>query len=332
MTVVTAEAHANIALVKYWGKHSVGDNIPATPSLSITLDALTTRTRIEAGSSFQQDTIVLNGEQIHVPKVNACVARLRALSEEPFSFVKITSKNNFPTAAGLASSASGYAALVTALNELGSLKLSTRQLSIYARIASGSAARSIYGGFTCLNTSSEANTSESWQATQILNEQDWPLQVVIAICTEKEKSTPSSIGMQLSRDTSPYYGSWVQSTKKDFDLCRQAVLEKDFERVATISEHSCLKMHGLMLSTSPGLVYWNAATIECIHALRALRKSGVAVFFTIDAGPQVKAVCLPGAVESVNRVLSAVSGVRRTLVTGLGSAARVVDSGPEHST
>ena len=330
MSSVTAEAHANIALVKYWGKHSVKDNIPATPSLSITLDALTTRTRIEVDASLKGDTITLNGEQLDAPKVNDCVARFRALSENPFPFVKITSQNNFPTAAGLASSASGYAALVTALNELGSLNLSAKQLSIQARIASGSAARSIHGGFSYLNTDTN-NTSESWYATQLLGEQDWPMQVVIAICTEQKKSTSSSKGMQLSRDTSPYYGSWVESTKEDFKLCMQAVLNRDFEGLASISEHSCLKMHGLMLSTSPGLVYWNAATIECIHVLRALRDSGIAVFFTIDAGPQVKAVCLPEAVESVNQALSVVGGVHRTLVTDLGRSARIVDSNSDQA-
>jgi len=334
MTIVTAEAHANIALVKYWGKHSVKYNIPATPSLSITLDALTTRTRIETDVSQSQDTILLNGKLLNAPKVNLCVAHLRKLSKNTFPFVKITSENNFPTAAGLASSASGYAALVTALNALGSLNLSTRQLSVFARMASGSAARSVFGGFTCLRSSHPESDnqndqeSEYWYASQILDAQEWPMQAVIAICTEQTKSTSSSSGMQLSRNTSPYYESWVSSTKQDFDHCLQAVRDRDFERVATISEHSCLKMHGLMLSTNPGLVYWNAATIECIHALRALRNSGVAVFFTIDAGPQVKAICLPEAVESVNKVLSAVHGVHRTLISNLGSAAHIVNSDP----
>ncbi len=324
--VVTAEAHANIALVKYWGKQSSEHNIPATPSLSLTLQALTSRTRITLDPSSQGDIFSLNGNPTIDPRVNACLERMRAVSNKPIPFVNITSENNFPTAAGLASSASGFAALVTALNELGASNLSAKKLSIHARMASGSAARSIYGGFVSLAGSLTDSKQETWHATQILNEHAWPMQVVVAICTEREKAISSSEGMQLTRNTSPYYDSWVASTRTDFDDCLQAVRDRDFERVATISEHSCLKMHGLMLSTQPGLIYWNPATIACIHAIRSMRASGVPVFFTIDAGPQLKAICLPEAADAVDKLLSGIKGVQRTLRTGLGPAARIVDS------
>ncbi|MBV1907116.1 MAG: diphosphomevalonate decarboxylase [Pseudomonadales bacterium] len=328
----TAQAHANIALVKYWGKQESDYNIPATPSLSITLDTLVSRTTVTTDNSLATDTFVLNNQKQSNPKVLSCLKRMRALTRTHLPPMSIVSENNFPTGAGLASSASGFAALVTAIDAAANLKLSREQLSVQARIASGSAARSIFGGFVCLNPSSNVSNSapeqasDAWYARQLLSEQSWPMQVVVAICAEEEKDIPSSEGMQLTRRTSPYFNSWVDTTEEDFQECINAVLNKDFEHLALISENSCLKMHGLMLSTKPALVYWNAATMACIQALRALRKTGVPTFFTIDAGPQVKAICLPSAASQVQNAIAEIPGVKRTFIAGLGSGACIVDS------
>ena len=176
----------------------------------------------------------------------------------------------------------------------------------------------MFGGFACLR-----EVAGEWSAEGILNKTDWPLRVVIGITTEAGKAVGSSDGMERSRLTSPFFDAWSRTTVDDFAAGVDAVEARDFERLAAIAESSCLKMHGLMLSSDPGLVYWNAGTVAGIHAVRELRSSGTDVFFTIDAGPQIKAVCLPGAAEQVAGTLATVPGIERTITCGLGDAACV---------
>jgi diphosphomevalonate decarboxylase len=310
---VTAQAHPNIALIKYWGKAPGPGNIPATPSLSITLDGLTTTTQVATASA---DAFHLGGHSVEDAKVMACLASLRRRYAIPP--VEIHSDNNFPTAAGLASSASGFAALITAIDALCGLDLTAPERSALAREASGSAGRSVFGGIVALE-------GPEWQGRQLLGPDEWPMEVVIAITETTSKTVSSSVGMRLSAETSPYYPAWVESTRADYAAALAIVEQRDFEGLAELAEHSCLKMHGLMLATRPGLLYWNAATVACLHAVRTLRSAGTPVFFTVDAGPQVKAVCLPGAAASVRQVLEAIPGVHRVVTTGLGRGAWVGD-------
>ncbi|MFU8816623.1 MAG: diphosphomevalonate decarboxylase [Pseudomonadales bacterium] len=311
---VTAHAHPNIALIKYWGKAPGPGNVPATPSLSITLDTLTTTTEVTAATA---DAFHLDDRQIEDAKVAACLANLRrSYSIPPLS---IRSSNNFPTAAGLASSASGFAALVTAIDALCELGLPAGVRSALARQASGSAARSVFGGFVALD-------APDWQGRPLLNASQWPLKVVIAITDTASKAVSSSVGMQRSAETSPYYPAWVETTPADFAAAVAILERRDFTALAEIAEHSCLKMHGLMLATQPGLLYWNATTLACLHSVRALRAAGESVFFTVDAGPQVKAVCLPASEAAVRQALERVTGVSQVLSVGLGQGAWVAGS------
>lgn len=313
---VTAIAHPNIALIKYWGKQSGPGNVPATPSLSITLDHLASTTTVDA-SADGEDRIVLNGEDARDAKIDACLAMLREdFKVEPLT---IESENNFPTAAGLASSASGFAALITAIDAHCGLALSDDDRSVYARKASGSAARSIYGGFAGL-------CAPDWIARPLVAADEWPLKVVIAITDEKRKSVSSSLGMKTSEQTSPFYGPWVSSTAEDYTAALSALDNRDFEQLIDLSESSCLKMHGVMQSSLPAMIYWRPATLACIHAVRDMRAQGLPVFFTIDAGPQVKAVCLPEAVDAVAERLAAIPGVLTTHTVGLGGGARILDT------
>jgi len=309
----TACAHPNIALVKYWGKSERPGNYPAAPSLSITLDALLTTTRVETCEGA--DRVFFDGAAVDDAKVLGCLAELRA--EFGIPYLEVHTSNDFPTAAGLASSASGFAALITAINAHCGLELSPKAQSDRARQASGSAARSVFGGFVALD-------GPDWVAHQVLEPDAWPLTTVIAITTSKRKPVPSSKGMRISQATSPYYPAWVTSTSKDFEHALEIVQARDFEALAALAEHSCLKMHGLMLSSQPGLLYWNPATVACLHAIRDLRERDVPVFFTIDAGPQVKAICLPAAENDVLAALQGIAGVERLLSSGLGAGARVV--------
>ena len=313
MNEATALAHPNIALVKYWGKRAGKTNIPATPSLSITLDTLVTRTSVRES---EQDQVEINGTVVSDKKIQDFLIQLRAAYSLPP--LSIESFSNFPTSAGLASSASGFAGLLTAIDAAFRLEMSTSERSIWARRGSGSAARSIFGGFTSLE-----EENGDWCARNVLPMGAWPLKVVIAITSETAKNVGSTEGMERSKQTSPYYGAWTESTKSDHAAGLLAVSQQDFSRLASVAESSCLKMHALMLSSQPPLFYWNGATVETIAAVRELQGAGISVFFTIDAGPQVKALCQEDATDIVVDRLASVPGVLRTLVCGLGPGAYV---------
>jgi diphosphomevalonate decarboxylase len=234
----------------------------------------------------------------------------------------VHSRNDFPTGAGLASSASGFAALVTAAAAALELSMPVQELAAIARLGSGSAPRSLLGGVVLLTNEGDATRCEQLSAPA-----DWPLHVVVAVTTSEKKEISSREGMAISARTSPFYPSWVESHAADLAAGRDSIRARDFTRLAELAEHNCLKMHAVMQSSRPPLVYWNPATVACLHAIRALRTAGVPVFFTIDAGPQVKAVCLPDARAQVTRELSAIPGVQRILQSPLGEGARLTSAG-----
>ncbi len=310
--MTTATAHPNIALVKYWGKQTVPGNIPATPNVSITLDNLATTTTV---TDAEQDQVILNGEIVADAKIEAFLDLLRRSFQLPP--LRIETSNNFPTGAGLASSASGFAALITALNAHARLGMDTATLSTWARQGSASAARSVYAGFVSLGP-------PAWQAEPIADQRHWPLTTIVAVTSETAKTVNSTSGMESSRQTSPYYDSWVAGSQADYDAALDAIERCDFELLSHIAELSCLKMHGVMLTTTPTLAYWNPATVACMDTVRRLRSTGVAVFFTIDAGPQLKAICLPEHAQRVSEALRGVPGVMRTIECGLGNGAQVL--------
>jgi len=314
----TIRARSNIALVKYWGKRDVALNTPAVGSISITLDGLWTDTTVSFDESLSEDRLVLDGQERsgELARVSACLDLIRERAGVA-ARAAVTSRNNFPTAAGLASSASGFAALVGAATRALELDLSDRELSILARRGSGSAARSIFGGFVDMHTGLAADGNDSF-AEPLLAAADWPLNVVVAITATGRKAVSSGSGMTRSAQSSPYYAEWVGTHEADMAAAREAILNRDFSEIARVAELSCLKMHAAAMTTEPPLLYWKGATLDCVHRIRELRDAGVPVFFTIDAGPQVKAVCLPEALPEVEARLRALSGVADLLVTGLG--------------
>lgn len=318
-----ARARANIALVKYWGKADEALKIPAVGSISITLERLWSETEVRFDPALTGDELVLDGasrpEQL--ARVSACLDVLRERAGVDLR-AAVASRNNFPTGAGLASSASGFAALAAAAARALDLELSARELSIVARRGSGSAARSIFGGFVEMHAGTRADGSDSY-AEPLLEASAWPLDVVVAITARGEKEVGSGPGMARSAEASPYYPAWIATHAADLAAARGAIERRDFEALADVAEHSCLKMHAAAMAARPPLLYWNAVTLDCMHAVRRLRRDGVAVFFTIDAGPQLKAVCAPGARARVQAALRDVPGVLELLATGLGPAVEV---------
>jgi len=319
----SARARANFALVKYWGKADSTLNVPAVGSISITLDALWSDTDVEFDPRLAADELLLDGQRRaeQLAKVSACLDLLRERAGVAWR-ARVVSANNFPTGAGLASSASGFAALVTAAAAALDLKLAPRELSVLARRGSGSAARSLFGGFVEMHAGRAPDGLDSF-AEPLLERDAWPLEVAIAVTATGEKEVGSRSGMERSAESSPYYSAWVATQDRDLGAARAAIRARDFAALAEVAERNCLKMHAAAIAATPPLLYWNGATVECVHAIRRLRASGVPVFFTIDAGPQVKAVCLAEARPRVEAALRAVPGVLDVLSSRLGPGAEL---------
>ena len=318
----TAVAHPNIALIKYWGKADPASNLPAVGSISITLDTLVTTTSVRFDPALRADSFSLDGRPAPelLPRVRSCLELFRErLPGVPHA--EVASTNSFPTGAGLASSASGFAALVVAADHALGAGLERAELAELARRCSGSAARSLFGGFVELRMRPDGAGTDTGP---ILAAADWPLQVVVAVTSAEAKAIGSTAGMLHTERTSPYYPAWLATSEGDLAAARRAIETQDFAALAAVAEHSCLKMHAVMLASRPGLLYWNGTTVECLHRLRELAAQGVGVFFTIDAGPQVKAICLPEAAERVAGALTELPGVTKVLRCGLGAGARVV--------
>ena len=316
----TAIAQPNIALIKYWGKRDVARNLPAVGSISITLSDLFTRMRVEFDAALTADELTVNGapDTRMLPRLSACLDHVAGEQRSP---ARITSACNFPIAAGLASSASSFAALTVAAAAAAGRDASVDELASLAGRGSGSAARSLLGGFVELS-----NTDDDIEVRNLLAPDDWPLAVIVAITRAGPKPVGSTEAMEISRKTSPFYTSWVDGQVQDLDIARTAIVERDFASLGAIAEHNCLKMHSIMWASRPPVVYWNAVTMRCLQTVPRLQGDGVPVFFTIDAGPQVKAVCLPEAAASVEAALRATPGVIDMLSSGLGTGARLEDA------
>ena len=315
----SAQAQPNIALVKYWGKQDRARNLPAVGSLSITLADLWTRMTVRFGAAGD-DSLTFNGAPAPdlLPRVSRCLDTVAGPGRPPAT---VTSESNFPVGAGLASSASSFAALVLAADRALGGRRDRLSLARIAGAASGSAARSLYGGIVELVAGEDAI-----DLVPLSGEADWPLTVIVAVTDEGRKPVGSGDAMIASAATSPFYGRWRECQRDDLDAARRAVRERDFDALGTVAEHNCLKMHSVMWTSRPPVVYWNRATLAAMETIRGLRSDSVPVFFTIDAGPQVKAVCLPDAADAVERAPGELDGVVRTLKSGLGPGARVLDA------
>jgi diphosphomevalonate decarboxylase len=325
MKMVTATAHANIALVKYWGKRDEKLNLPAVGSISMTLDALTTTTTVQFADESESDFISIDDKPAS-PKEQARTSQFIDLFRNKSGirrFLRIESSNNFPTGAGLASSASGFAALTVALNHLFGLNLSQQELSIYARMGSGSAARSIFGGFVEMHRGIRNDGTDSF-AEQLFPETYWPLEMFVLVTSEAVKPIGSTEGMNLTAATSPFYPAWIHASEKDLAEMRDALRKKDFEKLGEIAEFSCFKMHGLALSANPAILYWNEDTVKLIHQIRHLRKQGHQIYLTMDAGPQVKVLCQAKDSAKLNPILSSLDGVQNVLHSAIGGNAKIL--------
>ncbi len=319
-----AEACANIALAKYWGKSPRGGNLTAVPSLSLTLDNLRTRTEVRFSDDLAEDEALLDGHPAGgrvLARIMELLDRLRA-SQGETRRAQVVSFNDFPTAAGLASSASGFAALAMAASRALAAPLDPMHLSSLARQSSASAARSLFGGFVELG-------AETFSAMPVAPQDHWELTMLVAVVESGPKPVASTGGMIHTAATSPLYGAWVSAAPDIFAQVRRAVLERRFEDLASAVEQSALTMHATMLAARPPVVYFRGTTIELIDQLPRWRLAGLPLAFTMDAGPNVKVLTPSEHAAELGQRLREFPGVGSVIACRPGPAARLLElTGP----
>ena len=296
-------AHTNIALIKYWGKRNDALFLPMNSSLSLTLDAFYTDTEVVLDSDFSQDTFylddVLQGEKETEKITNFLNLFRNAANLETKACVK--SYNHVPTAAGLASSASAFSALAGAMNQASGLNLDFKTLSTYARQGSGSATRSIYGGFVEWYLGHD-DVSESSHAIPV-DDASWDIGMVVVAVNTGRKKLSSRVGMKQTIETSPFYSSWVETATSDIKKIKEAIKEQDFITLGEITEANGMKMHATMLGAFPPISYWEPDSVKAIQKVKDIRETGIPCYVTMDAGPNVKVLCRQSDMKKIEALL-----------------------------
>lgn len=318
--VARAIAHPNIALIKYWGKRDLPLNLPAVPSLSLTLGGWSSQTEVIWGA--ERDEFVLGGAVRDDAKVFRTIDRIAAHAGIARRAARVVSRNDFPTGAGLASSASGAAALVVAAAAAMGLSLTVSELSALARQGSGSACRSLHGGFVEWPLGERDDGADS-VGLPVAPADHWDVRLVVAVVSEAQKATGSTEGMTRS-GSSPYWPAWLALGPELLPVAREAVLRRDLEALGAAMERSTYAMHATMMTAQPPLLYWQPATVALLHEVMALRKRGISAWATMDAGPQVKVLCEARDAEVVQGALR--PHALSVLSHGPGEGARLVSA------
>jgi diphosphomevalonate decarboxylase len=327
---ITVRAHANIALAKYWGKRAGAGNYPAVPSLSVTLDGLSTTTTVRFDQGADVDSFVLGGRPAD-PRATARVVELldrvrRAAKVQTRAVV--TSRNDFPTASGLASSASGFAALALAAVRAAGLDWDMAAISDLARRSSASSARSLFGGYVRLDAgpTGDAAGVTDLAARPVVEGDPLAMAMLVCVTREGEKAVSSTEGMGRTAAESPYFAAWLDHAPRLCDRLEAALRAGDFPEVGQLTESSFLAMHASAIAA--GVVYWEPASLAVLAAVRGMRSDGQLAFATMDAGPHVKVMVPMVERAAACARLGAAPGVLRILETKPGEAARVVDTVP----
>lgn len=322
----TARAGSNIAFIKYWGVADPSLNLPLNNSISMTLGELHTTTSVEWDPRLGfGDEITIDGTQLDPTKaqrITRHLERMRALAHVTYR-ARVVSENNFPAASGIASSASGFAALTVAGCAALGLDMTPQQLSALARRGSGSACRSIFGGFVEWQKGRDDQTSV---ANQLQPPSHWDLLDIVAVVSTAQKSVSSEDGHLLAI-SSPFNMARIDRVDIWLTDVRSAIATCDIERLGTVIERDALAMHSVMMTSSPSLLYWQPGTLEVIQAVRRWREQDkIPVFFTIDAGPNVHLICEAPYRETITERLRSLSCVQQFLVSRPGPAPSLVNS------
>jgi diphosphomevalonate decarboxylase len=319
----TAIAHPNIAFIKYWGNRNSEIRLPSNSSFSMNLEDLSTKTSVTFSPILKQDTLILNGQRITgegLTRVARFLEQVRMLGHKKF-YADVVSVNNFPTGAGIASSASAFAALSLAASRAIGLELSEQDLSRLARRGSGSACRSIPDGY--VEWQKGHNDRDSFAYTFVPSIY-WDLVDCIAVVQSKQKTISSTEGHLLA-DTSPLQSTRVIDSDRRLLICKQAVQKRDFNSFAEVVELDSNMMHAVMMTSSTPLFYWDPASLAVIKAVQSWRKQGMQVCYTLDAGPNVHCICPVSFAEDVIAKLKQIPGVLKVLSSRPGGPTQLID-------
>ncbi len=309
----TAVAPANIAFIKYWGKSNAALNLPLNDSVSMNLSAAHTTTTVEFIPDLAKDEVRINGEPAigrEQERVSRHLDRIASYLSVDRVRAKVESKNSFPTASGIASSASGFAALTLAAAVALGKQLSEKEISILARQGSGSACRSIPGGFVKWQKGS--NNEDSF-AFSLYPADYWKLHDFIVIFDQGKKKILSSEGHELAA-TSPLLPSRLAYLPNMTREIEQALVDKDFTKLGSITEADTMSMHAIMLTSQQALLYWEPETVVLMRQVYEWRQSGLEVYFTIDAGSSVHVICQENDALELQEKLSFFAGAKQIIV------------------
>lgn len=318
-----AISNPNIAFIKYWGNRDHQLRLPSNGSISMNLNGLITRTQVVFNPELKSDVLELNGRRLSGPalgRVSRHLDRVREISAL-VCCAEVISSNNFPTSAGIASSASAFAALTLAASAAAGLQLKERELSRLARLGSGSACRSVPGGFVEWRA---GDSDDDSYAYSIAHAEHWALVDCVAVISRKHKPTSSTEG-HARAGSSPLQLARLQQAPRQLASCRQAILERDFDRLAGIIELDSNLLHAVIMTSSPPVLYWEPGTLAVMQAVSAWRNSGLPAAYTIDAGPNVHVICTSEAAKQVSDMLASIPDVEQVLVASAGGPARLVD-------
>ena len=325
MTTATAQAAPNIAFIKYWGNRDNALRIPMNGSISMNLDGLYTRTTVSFQPSLPYDELIINGHEIRgagLERISYILNIIRGMANVR-ERAEVISENNFPSGAGIASSAAAFAALAVAGSKAAGLSLSEPDLSRLARRGSGSASRSIPGGFV----EWQAGTSdEDSFAFSIAEPGHWDLVDCVAVVSASHKKTGSTEGHGIAA-TSPLQAARVADAPRRLEICRTAILNHDFNAFASIVELDSDLMHAVMMTSTPALHYWKPASLEVMNCVRQWRMEGMPVCYTVDAGPNVHVICLEPEAPVIDKRLREITGVENVLVARAGGPANIIENG-----
>ncbi len=321
MTSATALAHPNIAFIKYWGNRNDMLRLPSNGSISMNLDGLFTRTTVTFNSS-KRDSLSINDYEVGgrgLERVSYILDLVRGMTKRNEG-AEVKSENNFPAGAGIASSAAAFAALALSASKAAGLNLSESELSRLARRGSGSASRSIPAGFVEWQM---GNGEEDSFAFSIAPSDHWDLVDCIAIVNAGQKKTGSTEGHAIA-GTSPLQSARLTDASRRLKICRDAIINKDFEIFANIIEHDSDMMHAVMMTSTPPLMYWQPGTVNLFHSVREWREAGLPAAYTVDAGANVHVLCPREQAKEVEKRLRELPRVSDVLVAGVGGPAHIV--------
>ncbi|MCF1283630.1 MULTISPECIES: diphosphomevalonate decarboxylase [Streptococcus] len=281
---VSVKSYANIAIIKYWGKENAKEMIPSTSSISLTLENMYTETRLSplpAGATRDEFYIndQLQNEAEH-EKMSRIIDRFR---QDSADFVRIDTRNNMPTAAGLSSSSSGLSALVKACNAYFETGYETEELAQLAKFASGSSARSFFGPLSAWDKDSGAIYPV---------QTDLKLAMIMLVLYDERKPISSREGMRICQATSSNFKEWVEQSAQDYRHMLAYLKDNDFDRVGRLAESNALLMHSTTQTAQPPFSYLTDQSYAAMDFIKELRQKGERCYFTMDAGPNVKVLCL----------------------------------------